>query len=389
MFVLPSISFALIGIFLFLSGKWSIYGIPPMGSLFEDLQSLTATVSCSEGSSLGDLNSPTCDPFGRPFNYPTVWVKIFSFFHLTFNHTHLIGYVFTFLIFCVLLFWGWYAKLNKNRITDVLVFTLFSISAPVYLLVERGNIDTIILSGLTIISILLMKKRYRIAGIFIAILSGLKIYPLGAFLLILESKILLRKMAPSVILAGIFLFSILGELKMIRDRTPFNKNYSFGIGVLPQYLSDLLNLSLTRNSAIAVGVIFLCIMITFLFLSAHKYSFLQLQVDKFWNTFANEESAKDIFVLFAGIYIFSYTLGTNYDYRLVILLPLVASIIRTRATLTSSRVLIWSITSAVFLSFSLGKLSIISDVVFELLTIILTFALLKRLQQNRIGKLNS
>lgn len=58
---------------------------------FSDLRQITATADCIGSMEDWSLSSPTCDPNGRAYNYPTVWARLFALVGIGQSQTLILG----------------------------------------------------------------------------------------------------------------------------------------------------------------------------------------------------------------------------------------------------------------------------------------------------------
>ena len=142
-----SFSAGLIVIVLFISlsqlSSFQFFAVPVMDPTFADLRLITSASECSQNSTWS-MNADSCDPWGRPFNYPSLCVEIFSFFNITESHTNFLGLFEITLLGITLSYWLRRAILSDSNFqiwSYVLPFFIFALSPPVMLLAERGNVD--------------------------------------------------------------------------------------------------------------------------------------------------------------------------------------------------------------------------------------------------------
>jgi hypothetical protein len=159
----------------------------PMASdvQFLDLSLLTFNVDCIEGTNT-DLSQIACDPGGRDFNYPSVLLALFHFLHLGSTRTLAVG-VALFLSLAISL-----AVLvrvlvhSKLEVSEAFMWAGAFVSPPILLLVERGNIDSLLFLFFVIAIVF---ARHRLLVLFVAFIGfSLKIYLLGLSIFGLRKK---------------------------------------------------------------------------------------------------------------------------------------------------------------------------------------------------------
>ena len=314
-FLVPLLTYILLSEF----SAFHYLGVPVMNQSFADLRLITSASDCLQNSSWS-MNSISCDSWGRPFNYPSLWVHIFSLLHIVELQTHFLGIIEIVLLSASFTYWFWRVS---NLVSDrqfwelLLVFLAFVFSPPISLLVERGNVDILIFSGITLTASLLRKKALMLSGFLLAILGTLKIYPFAGILipfLACSSKL---KRALIICFAATGAILISGEIGLIAVRSVTSWNsISYGMSIIPLILSQKFQISVSRESAGLLG--FLSVIIAGLIIR----KFFRNEIQK---TARKIESSGDFnfsFQLFALIFLLSYFVGTSYDYRLVLSMPL-------------------------------------------------------------------
>jgi len=155
--------FLLITLGLYFTGTFRKLGIQTFGLDFMDLRLVTTAADCMKMNSSWNLLTPSCDPWGRPFNYPVIWVRIFYFLHLGESTTSYSGIFLIFLLFLCFIF---YSSLLLKKVAPYSwqnsVFILCLVSPPMLLLSERGNTDIIIFILITLSFYLLTQKNHLV-----------------------------------------------------------------------------------------------------------------------------------------------------------------------------------------------------------------------------------
>jgi hypothetical protein len=281
---------------------WRSLGIIPYSPHFADVRGITAS---AESHALGYdplLNNPR-DPWGRPMNYPRIWQVLFYlgidqrdtiYFEVVLVSLFLLG---------IFLFIG---DIDQP-IAWALACAIFS---PAVLLgIERGNNDLLIFFLLALSLAVIRKSAVAAAGI-IAFAFLLKLYPVFAASVFLREKKsrALGFLAGSVAFAGIFGALMRNEIRMIRAATPSGMSVSYGIGVICQIIGLVEHNSMLWELAgygVVVAIALHCAYRGWCRREPHA---------------AASDSHIDAFRVGASIYIGTYFLGTNFDYRLMFLL---------------------------------------------------------------------
>ena len=230
---------------------------------FADLRLVLSASDCAQhgGWSYNELN---CDPWGRPFNYPSLWVKIFSVLGIVEKRTMLIGAIQIILLVIVVFWWVKFTleatTTSRQSFLLIVVALIFLISPPFLLLMERGNVDIWIFFGLSVASVLFSRGNYYAPIAIISFLGALKIYPFASFLLILKSKMNFRRIIfflLTICLAG---FTLLGDWHFVLSRSITTWNsISYGSSVVPLILFQIFDFAGSKLQAAVMGwMIFLC-----------------------------------------------------------------------------------------------------------------------------------
>jgi hypothetical protein len=211
--------------------------------------------------------------------------------------------------------------LNLGRSNKSLLFIfVLLISPPVLLLLERGNNDVLVFSGiiLTYYGIkanqnLPENLRLYLPIIIFFILGVLKLYPFILIITILFEKLTLTKktaiMLLFVMLSCLYIFYIKDDLKLILKNTPNPSDMAYGRMVK----FWIFNYSLELRHKISIILTSIVIMIALL--TQFLFSKMQFAAS---DTINNSETW--LFLCGASIYIGTFLIGNNYIYRIVFLL---------------------------------------------------------------------
>ncbi len=303
------------GILIVLRGFLGIDFIPwHMSIAFADLITITNTADCNCVFNNPYLNG-SCDPWGRLYNYPRIWLSVFSFLKLGKSSTIYIGFLYViFFTFCA-------SKLNLGRSNKSLLFIfVLLISPPVLLLLERGNNDVLVFSGiiLTYYGIkanqnLPENLRLYLPIIIFFILGVLKLYPFILIITILFEKLTLTKktaiMLLFVMLSCLYIFYIKDDLKLILKNTPNPSDMAYGRMVKFWIFNYSLELR-HKISIILTSIVIMIALFTQFFFSKMQFAAS--------DTINNSETW--LFLCGASIYIGTFLIGNNYIYRIVFLL---------------------------------------------------------------------
>lgn len=296
-----------------------LFGVPVMEPTFADLRLITSASECLQASTWS-MTSESCDPWGRPFNYPSLWVQIFSIFNVTERDTNSLGIAEIIVLGMTLSYWLRRVVFSDSKFQirpQLLFLALFVFSPPVLLLAERGNVDILIFAGLTLAAEVLRRKWYLFAVSIVVILGTLKIYPFAGILIpfLALSNWLKRIWIFFVsLLGGLIIF---GELSLISDRSVTSWNsISYGMNLIPLILFQKFQIPDSRNLAAISGILL------FVAVSIILWRLFGLNIRLIAETIRDSDSFNSDFQLFGSVFVLSYLVGTSYDYRLVICLPI-------------------------------------------------------------------
>ncbi len=297
---------------------WRFLGVPFLSPAFADLRSITHALDCV-ANGVDPLTTNACDPFGRPFNYPSIWLRL-GVLGISSASTDVIGFLF------MALFWASLLLIYDTRTTaSGLVAFAAAISPPVLLGLERGNIDVFIFAT-SVITVYFLAKRTGIGATLvqcatIACLAVLKIYPIAIATILARRRWGFTGIALTGALAAIGLLGLDGPegLKTIARNTPNGTALSYGAlpiflsandhGLLPEvFTSDTLHL-ISAGTALALAGIAILVALRQPGILRGILPGLDL---------ASPNGA--IALACVSIFCFSFLLGSNFDYRLIFLL---------------------------------------------------------------------
>ena len=312
------------------SRRWDLASVPAMSPEFGDLKAVTSAVDCTKGLDYIDAFSTNCDYWGRPFNYPTIWVEIFKFFNLGSASTEKIGITFLFITSMLLSIWCFYALRSGISKLKLVVFAGMLFSPSLYLLNERGNVD-IVIFGLISLSLWLYFRKYEfLAVVIITFASVLKVFPIALLLSILLFTKKSWTRVFSIVGVIVTILYLKPFLSLISSNTPVSFNYSFGFYKL---ISTLIPSTDGRTNLIVyTALIFgaITIICSLIILFTHKiFSFMQVR-----QLFLAELGVNTIFLLVWPVFLTIYLTMTSYNYRLIFVLPIVAILLRQDARIS-------------------------------------------------------
>ena len=145
---LPALMYLSLCVVSILAGDWKPLVRIALDQTYGDLRMITAYSECLLKPEIGRM-SLACDPWGRDFNYPKVWLDLAYFFQVTSIDTNFLGVSLIFMLliaFLVLSFNLKYCVMSSlfSEKTDTLIRVIIVCSPPSFFLAERGNVEIII-----------------------------------------------------------------------------------------------------------------------------------------------------------------------------------------------------------------------------------------------------
>ena len=287
---------------------WRKVGVPSLTPRFADLYVITAGIeTLHEG---GDpLAANPADPYHRPMNYPRIWLYLFSAARVSRGNMWAVGLLFgAFYLACIS-----FILIKTRYAVDAGIILLTSLSAAHLLAMERGNNDLFVFS-LVFLGCIVTNKHLKLGLLGAA--GMLKIYPIAAMVVnaIRQHK---RKRAFAILVTVLVMAVVLlqwHDLSLIRAGTPIYRIKSYGVLALEQ---EILFDTLQWGFLIGLGwvVVLEC------WLAGG------LAIVKAWTNPHKIEASitnsrfVEMFCVFGATYVFTYAVGSNWDYRLIFLLP--------------------------------------------------------------------
>lgn len=286
------------------SETWQLWNVPTMDLHFADVRVIThASESIAAGKD--PLIENIADPWGRQLNYPRVWQSLL-FLGINEKHTTLLGFLFISLFLAgVILF------IRGLKPTNLLIFFPLLLSPAVMMGVERANTDLLIFFLLSLI-VIFAKKRANLAMLTIGIASILKLYPIfatGVFLILNRKKALTCIFICSCVMV-LYCVMTFSDILKIREVTPIGVVLGYGARVFQTSVGEIYYPWLYQAKVLTIaGIAFIGIRAVTLFN-------IRLRVS------SDVESSYEMngFRVGSCVFLGTFLVGTNWDYRMMILL---------------------------------------------------------------------
>jgi hypothetical protein len=289
---------------------WPALGVPSGPSLFFDTRNLTAALECRRLGFDPLVESP-CDPWGRPLNYPRVWL-VLRFLGLNQSHTVAVALVFIALFFVAV-------SLLMGRITlgrgALLAVALCSPS--VMFAIERANLDIVVFTLMVAAMLLWRTERpwaQALSPIVVLIGATAKIYPVFG----LPAYLFLRRRVPAIVASvclvvfAVYAAITLNDIQAVARVAPQGQHYAFGARILPVAIYHLVVPDRWQGGLVSKQVV---VILPALAIGAVIWFLGRRRLPP-------EDEAADTAIrlaFFVGALIFlgTFAVGNNFDYRLV------------------------------------------------------------------------
>ncbi len=276
-----------------------------MPTPFYDVVCLTAGAE-SYRAGFDPMTANPADPGARPLNYPRIWHLLF-YLGLNGSHTALLGWFFVGLFFVGVLL---SADPESRRIA---AYTALLLASPAVLLgLERGNTDLVAFFLLSFAAFLL-RKRPLFTTVLLLFAVALKLFPVFALLCLIGVSPAQRRKATRIALGFLAVYFALTFLDLIDiyRGTPKARTIAYGVHVVAEYIayktgSDTAGLMLRIAAWCAVGI------------AAWRSYRARRTFGVTPTDTAGRKTAA--FRIGAAVYIGTFLLGHNYDYRMMFLI---------------------------------------------------------------------
>lgn len=320
-----------------ITDSWDFLGVPPGADRIADLRVITVTAICVRNDPNWSLASISCNPLGAThydypanYNYPSIWVRTFAALGLTPSSTQAVALLIIALFTSAVFIVSFLSVRGTQPTVTLSALCLALASPPIRLGLERGNIDLIAFTIVVLAGLASIQRRGTLAAILLAVASVAKFFPAGASLLLIRD----RKRRPlwvfsAVAIAGLAMEA--SELTLIGQRTPQPIGAAFGASLFFQAAWNRFNLPYASIAPRLLGALaFFAVLATLyaLWLQPAGSGRIQRSTSELVDAFRTDRTAATLVLMGGGPLITSYLLGTNYDYRLVFAIPLVAGLSR-------------------------------------------------------------
>ncbi len=276
-------------------------GVPVLSPSFADMRCVTSGLDAARAG-YDPIRKNPFDHWLRPMNYPRIWLFL-SKTGISEKYTEIIGIFLAFCFYCCL-----YKLIPSiNSSWEVLIYALLILSPAMILGIERGNNDLVIFILLSIAVVDFSRKKWFFYTM-ILFCSLIKLFPIFAFLAAFKEscKVFLRILIIFGSIFGFYILFIWKDILLLYKVTPRPDHFSFGHQVIFHNFKHLFD----QGSIDFIS-----------WLSTFAVLFLAFLMAKYsrWNLQAKPNHIIP-FCIGTGIYLGTFLIGRNWDYRLMFLL---------------------------------------------------------------------
>jgi hypothetical protein len=303
--------------------QWGRLGVgPSMGVRFPDLRNLTAAWDCTR-KGIAVLPVNPCDFDNRPANYPRLWLLLYHL-GLRQGNTYTLGLIVggVFLAAAVAVLPG------RASWWETAIYALALCSSAAMLGVERGNVDLVLFA---VVALAVLVSRRGLIGLVVAdtlvfVAACLKLFPIFAlgYSVPRRSRRALIANVIVIICFAVYLFAIHHQLDQIRAALPQEDNWSYGLRRVSKWISAAVEGSGATAWSLPSWDVLLLITMTataWLVPRGTRRSFAAASEAAGWRDL-------DLFWAGACVYVGTYAIARNYDYRLVFCLLTIPQLCR-------------------------------------------------------------
>ena len=280
--------------------------------IFWDTNAVLASADCYSSLGLAVFNAADGDPC-TGYIYGSNLLRLLAFLNLGGIRATLFGW--TFLIVLAIIFGFLTFLLKPVGFYKASLLYLIFISPPIFLLIERGNFDSLIFIFF-FTAVILHSYGYKFISFFIILtISTWKFYtfPLAILMLFAIKKTYLRLIGSALFFLGII--QVLKDLSFIPNISVAVADGSFGVQVWGSYLNRL-SIPIDILSSYVFGVsLFVITLCSLLFFKSK----IVLDTRVFSDFGAKQRFSSSLFQSSFVVFFSCYMVGINYDYRLIFL----------------------------------------------------------------------
>jgi hypothetical protein len=289
---------------------WPALGVPSGPSLFFDTRNLTAALECRRLGFDPLVESP-CDPWGRPLNYPRVWLAL-RFFGLDQSDTVALA-----LVFIALFLVAVYLLMGRLTFGGGILLAVAMCSPSVMFAVERANLDIVVFTLMVGAVLAWGAGRLSVQAlspIVVFVGATAKIYPVFG----LPAYLFLRRRAAALVAiscaAAFVVYTVitLGDIQAVARVAPQGQHHSFGARILPVAIYHLVGPERWQGGLLSKQLLVIVPVVavgTIVWLLGRRR--LPLPDER------ADSATRLAFFLGSLIFLGTFAVGNNFDYRLI------------------------------------------------------------------------
>jgi glycosyl transferase family 87 len=292
---------------------WPRLGVPSGPSLFFDTRNLTAALECRR-LGFDPLMQNPCDPWDRPLNYPRVWLLL-RFLGLTQSHTIPLA-----LLFIALFLGSIFLLVGRIGLGKAIVVAIAVCSPSVMFAVERANMDIVVFT-LMVLAVLTWRVERPwsewVSPLVVLVAATAKIYPvfaLPAYLFTRRRTAAIAAIACTLLFA-VYAFVMLDDIRAVAAIAPQGELHSFGARILPAAIYHRFIPERWQGGAITKQLFVIVPL-----LAAAALLWLPGRRRRPDRDVGADGSTRLAFSMGSLIFLATFAIGNNFDYRLVFLL---------------------------------------------------------------------
>lgn len=306
-----SLGVAAILLWSLLFDNWDWARIPELQPSFADLRLVTHTVDCIRDGSWS-FNGPTCDPFGRTYNYPEFVSQLFAFLRLGSSSTDQVGRAMGVMVILSIVLPMTQQERRSPSMLRISVWGVAAVSPPVVLQLERANTDGFVLTSLVIAAALYARSRDS-SAVLAATTVGFKLFSVLTVFSYVNKSSSKRSIIAFVVSGAAMLSISLDALPKLSTMQLVDDGYAFGfLSILKQFAPSLTGYN---RYLLLVGTGLLTV-----FPAVALLWFKPDVVKRFSESVSEQEPGSAYFLLFGFTYVGTVLAGSRYDYSLIFLL---------------------------------------------------------------------
>ena len=336
-------------LYLIIKNEFWNFFIVPVGT-FTEFHDLYCVINWSRlGGEFSNLEFIYNDSNGCRLNYPRIWILLSSYFLSKLNFYYLI--IINFVIYNFIFYY--FIKKYKSYF-----FIYFYLSGCSMLLLERGNAEIFILF---IVFLFFISKNW-IKILFLISSTLLKIFPIFMAIALLTRKNL-NLLFFAIILGIIYFLFSFEELNYVFLKTLQTGDLSYG--------TQAMTINIKNHLGFEINYFILNFILIIFSLFFYKIFFFKMMINyKYYQ--------EEMFLGGGGIFVSTFLLGSNHDYRLIFLLFCIPLILNLKNKLLKYFVLVsLTISSELHrLIYLFGFFGGVINTLFKIILFILLFLIL-------------